>query len=296
MTSGDSLDASGWRTDAFKDFESNLAYARNLVAGGQHLENLRVGAFDVADLYRAAWVQAVSALDHWIHRELYERALAFALNSDAPRPKKFLTLQIPMSLFENVHHQSATLEGEFVAYLESHFGYQSFQSPDKIKQALSIVSDAPLWAGVERRLAEGSDPSSTSAVGALRSIVQRRNRIAHEADRDPNRRGNRYPISEWETKLAIDHIYYVAEAIAQELGAPPPVKKPIAPKGRAGKHNGRGFDDLSAGGRVVHEKYGEGLVVDRSGAGVRATATVDFGDAGTIRLMLIASIPMTKRQ
>jgi len=62
-----------------------------LSAGGQFLERLKVGGFDVADLCRAAWVRAVSALDHWVHRELYERAVAFASNIEVDRPRRSAT-------------------------------------------------------------------------------------------------------------------------------------------------------------------------------------------------------------
>ncbi|MEV0406472.1 hypothetical protein [Actinoallomurus sp. NPDC050550] len=51
-------------TDAFGEFRRNLDYARKLVEGGRQLGQLKVGAFDVDDLYRAAWVQAVAALGH----------------------------------------------------------------------------------------------------------------------------------------------------------------------------------------------------------------------------------------
>ena len=50
----------------FKEFERNLEFARRLVGGGRQLEELEEGSFEVADLYRAAWVQAVSALDPWV--------------------------------------------------------------------------------------------------------------------------------------------------------------------------------------------------------------------------------------
>lgn len=50
----------------FKEFERNLEFARRLVGSGRQLEELEVGSFEVADLYRAAWVQAVSALDRWV--------------------------------------------------------------------------------------------------------------------------------------------------------------------------------------------------------------------------------------
>ncbi|MQA12508.1 MAG: DNA helicase PcrA [Pseudonocardiaceae bacterium] len=51
---------------------------------------------------------------------------------------------------------------------------------------------------------------------------------------------------------------------------------------------------LEAGDRVNHDKYGLGTVVSTEGAGARATATIDFGASGTLRLMLIGSVPMVK--
>ncbi|MFC3450032.1 DNA helicase PcrA [Amycolatopsis speibonae] len=51
---------------------------------------------------------------------------------------------------------------------------------------------------------------------------------------------------------------------------------------------------LDVGDRVSHDKYGLGTVVACDGAGPRATATIDFGAAGKVRLMLIGSVPMVK--
>jgi DNA helicase II / ATP-dependent DNA helicase PcrA len=61
----------------------------------------------------------------------------------------------------------------------------------------------------------------------------------------------------------------------------------------------RGWKDtpalsLDIGDRVTHDKYGLGTVVATDGVGPRATATIDFGTAGTIRLMLIGSVPLQK--
>ncbi len=52
--------------------------------------------------------------------------------------------------------------------------------------------------------------------------------------------------------------------------------------------------ELAVGDRVNHDKYGLGKVIAAEGAGVRATATIDFGAAGTVRLMLIGGVPMQK--
>jgi DNA helicase-2/ATP-dependent DNA helicase PcrA len=63
--------------------------------------------------------------------------------------------------------------------------------------------------------------------------------------------------------------------------------------------NFKGWQDtpamrLDVGDRVSHDKYGLGTVVATDGDGPRATATIDFGTSGTVRLMLIGSVPMTK--
>ena len=52
--------------------------------------------------------------------------------------------------------------------------------------------------------------------------------------------------------------------------------------------------ELEVGDRVSHDKYGLGTVVATDGSGPRATATIDFGSAGTVRLMLIGGVPLMK--
>jgi DNA helicase-2/ATP-dependent DNA helicase PcrA len=61
----------------------------------------------------------------------------------------------------------------------------------------------------------------------------------------------------------------------------------------------RGWQDapalsLDVGDRVTHDKYGLGTVVATDGSGTRATATIDFGSSGTVRLMLIGGVPLVK--
>ena len=51
---------------------------------------------------------------------------------------------------------------------------------------------------------------------------------------------------------------------------------------------------LEVGDRVTHDKYGLGTVVATDGSGPRATATIDFGSSGTVRLMLIGGVPLAK--
>ncbi|WP_051260004.1 UvrD-helicase domain-containing protein [Corynebacterium sputi] len=51
---------------------------------------------------------------------------------------------------------------------------------------------------------------------------------------------------------------------------------------------------LDAGDKVVHDKYGLGKVLSVDGVGPRQTATIDFGSAGKVRLMMLGGLPMEK--
>lgn len=209
--------------ESLAELRSNLEYARDLVRGGRFLERLQVRAFDVADLYRAAWVQAVSALDHWLHRELYDRALAFALDTSGSRPAKFLKIKIPMSLFEEVRQNAAAMREAFQAHLRREYGHLSFQAPEKIKEALAVISDASLWPRVAEVLSDetGQQTTPEEVQQRLRDITRRRNRIAHSADRDPNHKTARQQVSDHEATDTIDWIDRVAGAIHTVIGPAP---------------------------------------------------------------------------
>jgi DNA helicase-2/ATP-dependent DNA helicase PcrA len=65
---------------------------------------------------------------------------------------------------------------------------------------------------------------------------------------------------------------------------------------RAGAEDRFGHEpvSISAGDTVFHDKWGEGVVVEVSGAGQRAEATISFEDVGEKRLLL-AYAPLAKR-
>ncbi len=210
---------------AFEQFQQNLNYARQLVHGGRNLERLKVGAFDVTDLYRAAWTQAVAALDHWITREIIERGVALAQQPGTARPPKFNNLSIPVELFEKVHHHAKPLGDAFRAHLEQFFGFMTFQNPEKIKEGFAYVSTVNLWPTVAKILT-GQDPSKPITAdevrGRLREIAWRRNNIAHTADHNPEVFGQKKAMAAQEAEQTIDLLESIAIAILLALGDPLP--------------------------------------------------------------------------
>ncbi|MWK34736.1 hypothetical protein GEV43_12260 [Actinomadura sp. J1-007] len=209
----------------FDQFQQNISYARQLIQGGQNLEHLKVGAFDVTDLYRAAWSQAVAAIDHWVTREIVDRGVVLALRPGVPRPAKFDKLTMPVAVFEKIHHYSAPLAEVFRAHLEQEFEFKTFQSPEKIQEGFAHVSEVKLWVKVAEILT-GQDPSSpvtSDEVRArMREIARRRNNIAHTADHNPDQPEQKLPITASEAEQTIDWLESIALAIQQALGDPPP--------------------------------------------------------------------------
>jgi hypothetical protein len=211
-------------TPAFADLQQNLNYAKQLVQGGKLLASLRVGSFDVDDLYRAAWVQAVAAIDHWVHEEIYHRAAVIAQQSETAKPRKFLDIQISMELFEAVHLGTTSLEVAFRRHLKQTLGWRSYQNPNKIREGFAMVSDVQLWPAVAKVLT-AEDPNGKKirhelVIDEIARIVDRRNKISHEADRDPNRSGKKVPIDAAETHRVIEWLERVAGAVLVALDGP----------------------------------------------------------------------------
>jgi hypothetical protein len=107
-----------------------------------------------------------------------------------------------------------------IAWLEREIrdrhSYQSFQQPDKIAEAIRLISDKKLWEEVAHKM--GKPNRAKEIKQELSSIVDRRNKIAHEADIDPSYNiGNRWPIDEIQVDSLINFIQQVVESIHQVI-------------------------------------------------------------------------------
>ncbi|AKV58805.1 DNA helicase PcrA [Corynebacterium riegelii] len=93
-------------------------------------------------------------------------------------------------------------------------------------------------------------------------------------------------------RLAPEPEYHSSSAWGSPAPVPSRTKRPR--RSLAGEVKVNKNLDLAPGDRVNHAKYGLGKVLTVEGSGVRETVTVDFGSAGTVRLMLIGGVPMEK--
>jgi hypothetical protein len=98
--------------------------------------------------------------------------------------------------------------------IRERLSYQSFQQPDKIAEAIRLISDKKLWDEVATII----NKSPKEIKKQLSLIVERRNKIAHEADINPTfNLGDRWAIDEAMVNDAVDFIEQVIESIHQIL-------------------------------------------------------------------------------
>jgi hypothetical protein len=188
-------------------FTANIARAKDLVGLGHGIGTMTYGRVDASDLYRAGLVQAVAALDAYIHGVTLDRAVDILLGRlpAASSPAK-------VGLHFNAIQQLLTASGpgavELAArtHVAQRLALETFQRPDDIASALAMVGIGKVWS-----TAFPADPSS--AKTALGLVVERRNRIVHSCDVDPLTPGTVMRMSDTDAQDAIRTVESMVAAI-----------------------------------------------------------------------------------
>jgi hypothetical protein len=196
---------------AIEQFRLNLSHVKHLGAIYKSLKAQTTKALDLSDILRAEIVMLVSGLDQYIH-QIVRIGMLSAYQGGRIKTDAFLRFTISI----NAVIQSITMP-QSIGWLEEEIiirhSYQSFQQADKIADAIRFVSDVQLWQEVGTELGM----TAKDVKNQLNLIVDRRNKIAHEADVDPSFPGNRWPIDEALVDDAINYIERLAEAIYKIL-------------------------------------------------------------------------------
>jgi RiboL-PSP-HEPN len=164
---------------------------------------------DTSDILRSCVVAAVSAFDTLIHNISRIGMVEVYTNSRTPT-NAFKNFKVsigclPVSASEISNH--IWFENE----VRRQHSWQSFQQPEKVAEAIKMFCDQDLWK--EMGLLLNKKPESIRKNLSL--IVDRRNKIVHEADSDPTSPGARWPIDESLVQDAIDTLESIGTAIFQ---------------------------------------------------------------------------------
>lgn len=192
-------------------FQSNMANVANLAALHAALQASTTTALDLTDLLRAQLVLAVSAFDHYMH-ELARLGMLEIFMGARADCVGFKRLRVSLSGF-----QAGIASPGSAAWLDQEIreqlGWQSFQKPEKVAEAFQYISDVKLWEQLASRLGR----SAQDIRAELQLIVDRRNKIAHEADLDPSFPQKRWPIDATMVGSASSFLENLAAEIFQLL-------------------------------------------------------------------------------
>jgi hypothetical protein len=134
-----------------------------------------------------------------------------------PEPPAFSGFQISLGNARAGINAGQNIDSWLEDEIRQRHSYKSFQQPNAIADAVRLICDKKLWEEVSinmGRLAKDAKDIKQQ----LSRIVDRRNKIAHEADIDPSYPiGDRWPIDELLVNEAVDFIEQVVESIHKIL-------------------------------------------------------------------------------
>lgn len=192
---------------AIRQFRANMERVHAIGGLYEALDQLTTPIVDATDLLRMQIAMTVSALDHYIH-EITRLGMLEVYDGTRPQTHAFSRFQVTIDAAMTGIAGSGGNAWFEMAIREKH-GYVAFQHPDKIADAVRLFSSCELWPSVASHL----ELKVQDVKDRLRLIVDRRNRIVHEADLDPSYPGIRWPISPSDSAEAADFIRDVCEAI-----------------------------------------------------------------------------------
>jgi hypothetical protein len=194
--------------NALDIFRANLERVRAIHAVYRHFCGLVTPAIDLSDLLRAEMVLIVSALDQFVHEltRLGMMEIWRGERKSTPAYHRFaVSLEVATQLATGTAPPGQHLEAE----IRTRHSFLAFQRPDKIAEAVRLFCPVELWEELGNLL----DEDSQDLKARLKLIVERRNKIAHEADVDPSYPGQRWPINQTDTEDALRYVEKLGEAI-----------------------------------------------------------------------------------
>jgi RiboL-PSP-HEPN len=196
---------------AIEQFRENISHVKNLATARQ---TFAACATDLSDILRAEIVLAVSALDKFIH-DLVRMGMLEILAERRPQTPAYLKkfqVNLETVIFTLSNPTKEELLDYFDEEIRTRHEWQSFQYPDKIADAIRLISEIDLWKEIAKQL--GMIDVKT-VKERLKMFVDRRNTIAHEADNIPmpTLPAGRWPIEPALADEVVEFIEKLAEAI-----------------------------------------------------------------------------------
>lgn len=184
-------------------FTSNCERADGLRLIYEYLTAISPKSLNCDDVLRSALLLCVSSFDLFMH-DIFRTEVVYRISAR----RKVDGFKIP---FDALFIESSLHPVLVDEQIRRENSYKSFVAPDKIAECLR-----PLLAGSWDKIALEMCLPPTDCKARLKSIIDLRNRIAHEADVNPSYAGiELWPIYSVDVESSIDFLRSLGEAIAK---------------------------------------------------------------------------------
>mgnify|MGYP000916191811 FL=1 len=183
---------------AFSQFSTNIEEVRKTLLISTSLNVPTSSIVDTNSILRSCIVLSVSAIDHLIH-ELTITGMREIFNGIRPVTPKYNSFNVSLGFMNAITATPPLIT--FEAEIRKSLGWQTFQRPEKIKEAVALFNTLQLWQQVAIMMCD----TEVKIKNQLNLIVDRRNMIAHEADIEPIFKTKR-PISDSDVSETINFI------------------------------------------------------------------------------------------
>jgi hypothetical protein len=163
---------------AFDVFIAMLQETRSVLTLYDYLCDNVHTPIDYSDLLRWQWMQAVSALDKFIH-DIVRIGMSLIYQNIRPETAAYKTFSITIELHTHMMENTQIAVSLFEQQIQKKNSYLAFQDPDKISEALSYIWDEKhKWQAIADNMGLGMQ----YVRAKLHNISDRRNQIVHEGD------------------------------------------------------------------------------------------------------------------
>lgn len=190
-------------------FSTNLESVKSLHNLHKHLCKL-LPAVDLSEILRAEHVLIVSAFDCFVHDVVRCGMLEIFNNNKSPNTK-YNDFCIPLSVVDQILKSTSDIEKMDILNLsiKKILAKDSYQSPSSIENALQLLAVKKIWSSVKDDMA--MEPNDI--VIKLGLIINRRNKIAHEADVSNHIDTNKNQIEREDVEDTFDFLERLAKSI-----------------------------------------------------------------------------------
>ena len=183
----------------FAQFQSDIGRARDLVGLGQSIGSMTNGRVDASDMYRGGLVQAVAAMDAWVHGVVLDRAVSVLMGrlpSNVGDSRIGLRFGAVSDLLAAPTPTARELSAR--SHLAQRLSRETYQRPDDVAAALAMVGVNKVWTSCFS--------SAADAKARVGVVIDRRNRIVHSCDADPLTPGEVTPLTDADALTSIDTV------------------------------------------------------------------------------------------